>query len=214
MRKEEEVKHEECEDIDESEAGTTPMTLMEAIYKRASVRDFTSQMVEKNIIDSLLETAVRAPTALGEECWSFVVIQDKSLLKRVSDVSKAEWIKEPEEELLRRGLLQAWIDSMKTVGYDLLHDAGTLLLICAPTDTDWGADDCWLAAQNIMLAATSIGLGTCVMGSAVKGCNTSEMKSNLGIPQHMAVVVPIIVGYPAGEVTPTERRAPSVVWKC
>jgi len=200
----------------EEEESTTLMSLMDAIYSRTSVRNYSSKTVSKNILDCLLETAVRAPTALGEECWSFVVIQDKSLLKLVSDVSKAEWVKvkEPKEELLRRGLFAAWIDSMRTVGYDLFFNAGTLLLICCPTDKDWGSDDCWLAAQNFMLAATSIGIGTCVMGSAIKALNMPNMKTELGIADGIQVVVPLIVGYPAAEGTPSERRAPRVEWRC
>lgn len=61
--------------------------------------------------------------------------------------------------------------------------------------------DCWLAAENLLLAAYAQGLGTCVIGFAVSALNTPEWKAELKIPAEMTAVAPMIVGVPAG-VTP------------
>lgn len=53
-------------------AGTAGFSLREAIEKRTSVRAFTPQQVERNVLDSLLEAAVRAPTALQDECCKYL----------------------------------------------------------------------------------------------------------------------------------------------
>ena len=53
-------------------AGTAGFSLREAIEKRTSVRAFTPQLVERNVLDSLLEAAVRAPTALQDECCEYL----------------------------------------------------------------------------------------------------------------------------------------------
>ena len=50
--------------------------------------------------------------------------------------------------------------------------------------------DCWLAAENLMLAATAKGLGTCCIGFAVGILNTEEVKRELGIPEDGAAVAP------------------------
>jgi nitroreductase len=65
-----------------------------------------------------------------------------------------------------------------------------------------------------MLAASSLGLGTCVIGSAVPALNTEEIKAELGIAQELTVIAPIIVGAPAGKTTPTARKEPEILfWK-
>ena len=62
-----------------------------------------------------------------------------------------------------------------------------------------------------MLAATDLGLGTCVIGAAVSGLNLPEMKAGLGIPPDMDAVAPIVVGIPAGRTAPSSRKPPHVL---
>jgi len=65
-----------------------------------------------------------------------------------------------------------------------------------------------------MLAASAMGLGTCVIGSSVSALNSSELKAELGIPATVTAIAPIIVGVPAGETPQTDRKEPQIlVWK-
>ena len=66
----------------------TTLSVMNAIQHRRSVRDYTSQAIEKSVIHMLLDAAVLAPTAMHEEPWSFAVIQDKKVLDRLSESTK------------------------------------------------------------------------------------------------------------------------------
>ena len=76
------------------------------------------------------------------------------------------------------------------------------------------AADCWLAAENLMLAACARGLGTCVIGFAVSALNTPEWKTELKIPVEMNAIAPIIVGVPVGETALVPRKQPEIViWK-
>lgn len=86
-----------------------------------------------------------------------------------------------------------------------------LIVICADKTGPFVAADCWLAAENLMLTACSMGLGTCVIGSAVAALNAPDMKTELGIPEEVTAVCPIIVGVPAGEAAPTSRKAPRIL---
>ena len=65
------------------------MSVMDAIYHRRSVRDYTPQEIDQAVIRTLLDAAVHAPTAVHEEPWAFAVIQDKDTLNRLSDNVKA-----------------------------------------------------------------------------------------------------------------------------
>ena len=69
--------------------GDDPMELMEAIYKRRSVRFFTEEQVDKDTIDKLINAAIQAPSAMNGQPWAFSVIQDKALMQKISDDSKA-----------------------------------------------------------------------------------------------------------------------------
>ena len=96
----------------------------------------------------------------------------------------------------------------------VFYDASTLIVICAKPMGPFVVADCWLAAQNLMLAAFALGLGTCCIGSAVPAVNSAEVKSELGIPPDVDAIVPIIVGVPAEPGVEVPRRDPHILhWK-
>ena len=98
--------------------------------------------------------------------------------------------------------------------FNIFHGANTLIIICAKPLGSFVVADCWLAAENLMLAANAIGLGSCVIGSAVAALNTPEVKAKLGIPAEFNAVAPIIVGVPSGETATTSRKEPLILaWK-
>ena len=71
-----------------------PLSALDAIFMRRSVRAYTTQKLDEATIRSLLDAAVQAPTAMHLEPWAFVVIQDEATLKRYSDRAKGSWAKE------------------------------------------------------------------------------------------------------------------------
>lgn len=74
--------------------------------------------------------------------------------------------------------------------------------------------DCWFAAENLMLAAYAMGLGTSVSGSAVPTLKTPEVKDELAIPAECTAIAPIIVGVAGGEARRSTRNEPDIFsWK-
>ena len=189
-----------------------PISVIDAIRARHSSRDYTAEKLERGAITTLLDAAVRAPTAMHQEPWVFVVVQDSALLKRISTISKTFFAKEIDHAHLDRG--GHALDAFKHPDFNLFYNASTLVVICAKKQGHFEDADCWLAAENLMLAACAEGLGTCVIGSAVAGLNTEEIKSELEIPPGMVAIAPIIIGVPSGAVTMTPRKAPKILsWK-
>jgi nitroreductase len=187
-------------------------SVFEAILARRSVRAYSPDGLGRGTIQTLLEAAVRAPTAMHEEPWAFVVVQDKQLLKRLSDRAKPLFA----EEMRRRSTPGSShsFKHMTAPDFDLFHGAATLIVICAELPGPFVAADCWLAAENLMLAACAMGLGSCVIGSAAAALNQPEVKSELGIPERYSAVAPIIVGVPSGETAATTRKEPMILsWK-
>lgn len=182
--------------------------VLEAIQNRRSVRDFTPQRLDVATVEALLAAAVRAPTALHAEPWRFVVIQDLALLARISTRAKALFL----DEVQRQHLSHGWfVQRCEDPAFNLFYNAGTLIVICAPQASAYAPADCWLAAQNLMLAAHALGLGTCVIGSAVEGLNTPDIRAEIGLPEDTQAVAPIIVGVPADDGPPVPRHPPRIL---
>ena len=185
-----------------------PITVLEAIQNRRSVRDYSPQRLDGATVEALLAAAVRAPTAMHAEPWRFIVIQDRPLLGRISDRAKALFL----EEMRRKHLdLGDYAKLCADPAFSIFYNAGTLIVICAPQASDFAPADCWLAAENLMLAAHAQGLATCVIGSAVEGLNTPDIRAEIGLPQDTLAVAPIIVGVPADNGPPLPRQPPRIL---
>ena len=122
-----------------------------------------------------------APTALHAEPWAFVIIQDPNTLRRYSDRAKASWIHEaaghaelhvPRDTASR----SRFAEQLANPEFSVFYNAGTPIVIYAKAPRPFAAADCWLAAENLMLAACALGLGTCCVGSAAEAFNTPEWK--------------------------------------
>ncbi|MGB7816314.1 MAG: nitroreductase family protein [Methylotenera sp.] len=185
------------------------MTIFEAILARRSVRSYKAQQVDIGTIRTLLEAAVRAPTAIHQESWGFVVIQDRPLLLKLSDQAKPLFLAEVNQHAQEHSKHLSEI--FDKPDFNIFYDANTLILICGKTSASFYEADCWLAAENLMLAACAMGLGTCVIGSALPALNMPEVKVKLNIPDYYSVVAPIILGYPANETAPVVRKTPVVL---
>ncbi|MBS1191088.1 MAG: putative nitroreductase [Rhodocyclaceae bacterium] len=186
-----------------------PMTVADAIRSRRSVRNYRAERLDAATIEALLAAAVRAPTAIHMEPWGFLVIQEMLLLHRISDRAKGLFMAEARREHLDRGGHD--LDVFESPDFSVFYNAGTLIAICATRGGPFAPADCWLAAENLILTATAMGLGTCVIGSAVEGLNAPDIRAEIGLPEDAQVVAPIIVGVPADAAPPTSRRQPRIL---
>jgi nitroreductase len=188
------------------------VSAINAIYLRRSVRDYAPRAIGQAVIQSLLDAAVHAPTAMHEEPWSFAVIQDGNLLNRLSDSAKESVRREAQGSDSQHA--KHSLELVNKPDFHVFYNAGTLIVIYGKFQGPFVAADCWLAAENLMLAACAKGLGTCVIGFAVPALNTPEWKAALSIPAEMTAIAPIIVGVPAVETPSVPRKPPEIIaWK-
>ena len=185
------------------------MSVFEAILARRSVRSYAARKLHCPHHQTLLEAAVRAPTAVHEEPWTFVVVQDRATLERLSDRAKPLFFEETMRAQPDR--LRHSFTIFTQPNFNIFYDAGTLIVICAKPVGPFAAADCWLAAENLLLAARAMGLGTCVIGSALAALNLPELKEELGIPTEITAIAAIIVGLPRGDTPSTLRKAPQIL---
>ena len=139
-------------------------------------------------------------------------MQDEARLKRLSDRAKELFATDVRRLHLDHG--PRGLDAFSQPGFNIFYDAGTLVVICAKPLGPFVVADCWLAAENLMLAARGLDLGTCVIGSAVAALNEADAKRDLGIPADSTAIAPLIVGTPRGEWPASRRRAPEILgWR-
>jgi nitroreductase len=189
------------------------MELLEAIYSRRAVREFTSAPVEDSQLQSLVDAAVQAPSAINQQPWSFCVVRNQALLTQISNKAKAHFLRSfpagPVAHHLEEHHLE---DMLSDEAFHIFYHAPAMILISATGDGPWMRTDCTLAAQNLMLAAHGAGLGTCWIGFAQGWLETAEGKKTLGLPSAHVPVAPLIVGHPKGATQASNRNQPEVRW--
>ena len=182
----------------------------EAIFYRRAIRHYTDQPVDPATISELLRAAVQAPSALNQQPWAFGVFHGHQRLREYSERAKQHLVATfpPTFELHLRSELYENPD------YDIFHNADTLIVIYAARGRLNPNEDCCLAAENLMLAAYGMGLGTCPIGFAGSWLNLLETKRELGVPEHYSAVFPLVVGYPAEKPARGPRNEPEIVgWR-
>ena len=185
------------------------MTIFETLLARRSVRRYKTRRLDRTTISILLEAAVHAPTATHQEPWAFVIIQNKVLLRNLSELAKPLFLAQVQEHGLENN--DHSLDIFKHPDFNVFFDASTLIVICGKTTAPSYEADCWLAAENLMLAACAMGLGSCIIGSAVPALDMLEIKVALNIPENFMAVVPITVGYPDDKIIPNTRKPPLIL---
>jgi nitroreductase len=184
------------------------MELIEAIYSRRAVREFTAEPVDGQMLQQLIDAAIQAPSAVNQQPWSFSVVRDKALLARISHEAKAHTLRTTPVGLASHHFQEI----LSNPNFDIFYHAPALILISTVAQSPWAVEDCSLVAENLMLAARAFGLGTCWIGFAQAWLGTSEGKAALNLPGTYVPVAPIIVGHPKSAPPPVPRKKPEIHW--
>ena len=184
------------------------MDLTQAIYSRRSAREFTAESVDEATIRRLIDFAIQAPSAVNEQPWSFAVVRDKDLMRRISNEAKVHILAAPPLGVSSKHFQ----DLLRDPNFNIFYGAPALIVISSANPGHWAAENCALAAQNLMLAAFAAGLGSCWIGFAQSFLKTPAGKDLLGLPASWIPAAPIIVGHPKSAPPPVARKEPVMRW--
>jgi nitroreductase len=154
------------------------------IKKRRSIRRFKKEKIGQRQLELLVETALWAPSGSNAQAWQFVVVDDAYALQRLT--------------AFLPGILEA-PPAMICMCVDYRRE---LARAGKPGGEVLGIMDISMAAQNIMLVAEAMHLGSC----AVRGFDENVIKMALALPEQVKPELLVIVGKPLQPVKAPERR--------
>ncbi len=188
----------------------TSNPIIEAIKSRRAVRSFEDKPVPESAIQTMLEAATYAPSAINVQPWKFVIVTNKAEMNRLSDIAKPALIRMLPDvgDAGLVGLKRRLSDPR----YNIFYDA-PLLIFVSGVKSPYAVYDCSMAAQNMMLAAYTLGIGSCWIGTAVPTANDPKVKAGLGVPEDHEVHAAIIFGYPKGGFPKAPPKRPAEILK-
>jgi FMN reductase [NAD(P)H] len=166
------------------------MNITKAISERKSIRAYLDKPVSTSNLEKIIEAGRWAPNA---GLFQISVVRNAELRRKINDRTLDAMIHSKIEFLQKRAAL---------TGYQPLYGAPVLILLSAPENPPYGAVNTALAAENMLLEATRLGLGSCFLVSptlALNGENNRKLAQDAGIPDGYGLKCAVIVGYAAVE---------------
>jgi nitroreductase len=154
------------------------METFDSIYKRVSIREYQQKSIPREFLKKLVDAGRRAPTARAKEPWEFVIIVDKEALARLGKIASS--------------------------GSFIKDATGCIAVFCKRTK--YYLEDGCAATENILLAATDLGLGACWVAGDKKPY-VDEVSKFLKAPSDLRLVSLISVGWPKIKAEQAKNRS-------
>lgn len=158
------------------------MNTLEVLKSRRSIRTYTTQQVERTIIEQIVDCARLAPTAMNDQPWDFVVLTGKEDLRQLPPtLGHAEFI---------------------------ANAAFAVLVLARPTD--YAVEDSSAATENLLIAGAAYGLGSCWVAGTKQAYGPVVAKA-FGAPEDRQLIAIVSFGYPAEEPQVEKRSLADVL---
>lgn len=180
------------------------MEAIEAIHTRRTIRVYRPEPVAHELLERVLWAAVQAPTPpiSGASAWRLCVIEGAERL-----ASYGVRAKQYAFEHQPPGQHWKWTER---ADFKVFWNAPAVVLFCAKAANPEAPLDCCRAAQNMLIAARALGLGTCWAGAPIPWLTSPGVAAELGIPTGYVPSVAVLVGYAAEEPLGEPRPYPEV----
>lgn len=180
----------------------------ELLKKRRSIRDFEEKDVPLEIINEIIKESCLAPSSGNGQPWKFIIVNDKDMIKILSDDSKKNLITSIEQN--PNSPLKKYEAALRDPGFNVFYNAPCIVFISGPKQKQSLFVDCSLAACYFMFSASARNMGTCWIGLGTS-IQDPELLNQIGLPEDHKIVAPLIVGYPKGIPNLPERMEPQIL---
>ncbi|MBF6554669.1 MAG: nitroreductase family protein [Acidimicrobiales bacterium] len=186
-------------------AATTSREFFDVTLRQRASRQFNDQPVSEALIERCLQAAVHAPSAENRQPWVFVVVRDAHLRATIGDLSRRAWRqggRQHSEGRLSPSLLRD-VDRGAEGG---IGSAPVIVVVCG--DADIGLESTlpssvYPATQNLLLAATALGLGSAMTTLATLFAD--ELRTLLDLPLSIRPMAVVPIGWPNRPLGPPQR---------
>ena len=172
--------------------------VLSSIMARLSIRKYLDKPVEHEKLEVIVRAGINAPSGVNRQPWIVRVVEDQKLIADVTEVYKQENAEQVKRD---KGFK------------NMFRNAPNIICVCTPANGG-GELDAGLLGENIMLAAQSMGLGTCCLGGPVRFLLSNEkcklFLDRLDIPADYKLNYIIAIGYPDEQPDAKPRDASKV----
>ncbi|VBB08438.1 nitroreductase [Lucifera butyrica] len=179
--------------------------VLETIKRRRSIRSFKEEQIKDEELQAIIEAGRYAPSAMNQQCWHFTVVQNKEILEMLNARAKKAAAEIDNEHIQQMA---------KNENFNIFYGAPTVVIISGDEAALLIDADCAAAAQNMLLAAESVGLGSCWVNFVVfafQGDESLRLKQQLGIPEGFRPFYSVVLGYKKVERTNVPAKKETVV---
>jgi nitroreductase len=141
------------------------MEALEAIRKRRSVRKFTGEGIPREDLEKIVDAGRLAATGRNRQSWDFIVVTERATIDQLKMVAQ-------------------WMDK-----------AGAIIAVVLDTSTRWWIEDGAAAVENMLIASTALGYGSCWVEGDTKP-REEEFKKLLDVPEEKRLMTLVPIGVP------------------
>ena len=163
---------------------------LDLIFGRRSIRTYAPGEVSEEMVRTLLEAAMAAPSAVAKDPWRFVVVREQAVRDRIAG-------KLPHGKMIA----QAPVGIVVCGDLEAAHDRLLSYML----------QDCSAAIENLLLAAHALGLGACWLGVHPREERVRALQEILGLPPSVLPICAISIGHPGERKEPRTRYNPAYV---
>lgn len=182
--------------------------LMHTIFHRRSIRRFSKKQIDESILQEILKAGLYAPSAGGRQGVLFVVCQNTIINEKLGKIKRANSTPHMATKTNYVSKEQPSIADDSNLR-NAFYDAPTVITFFAPKNFLFSVDDCAVAAENMMLAADSYGIGSCYIGqgwTAFADPYGQDILKQWNIRNDYYAVLQLLLGYPKeGDAHPTPK---------
>lgn len=180
---------------------------IQTILDRRSIRAYQPRQIGEEELQAIILAGQYAPTAMGQQPWHFTVLQNPALLEKLQLQCKNVFLQSDNADLRAVALREE---------YHVFYHAPTLVIVSGDCRAITPLHDSVLAMENMLLAAASLGIGSCWVHSVVMLCGNEEGRAafrslGLGIPEGYEPYAAAVFGYSAMSVPEAGPRKSDVV---
>ena len=178
--------------------------VIENIKTRRAVRSYSDRAIDHELLEGILDAARWAPSGINQQPWRFVVAESEAFRKKLAELAV------PYYQRWLRSLPEKVRQEISSDRPDPVYYSATAIVFVIGKGMT--ADfDCPMACQNIMLAARSLGIGSCWVYTGSLVAKEKEIKGALELSEGERIYGPIALGYPKEGFPAAPEKKPLVV---